>query len=383
MRVTIVDVEWYRKKSFLPNPKCMKISSYYKQQNAIINFAQNEAELKFEYDKMYVIKENILTPMITTINMLDENVFLIGSGLKYYSRYQEDISDIMAACRPDYLLYPLKQENKMSKSNIVQFFYHGKIMPVIQDYHASYKKTKNTYVIDENFWEHSVEDLEKCYEFLKLDSNIVFKFPINLDSILIEKRKVEIFTSLKIDFEKNDIFCDLNTVEKMDNFILCMEKIKVSKRQRMSIKTNIFYEKDHFQFSSQPIKDLSRYLLFIKRTKELQIKITLQAPPRSKSPFWFHFEDLEAWTNYNPYLSYVEFMSLPNRLTINCLDLKEFFSNSLQWSDDGIDRMRNLWVHYPELMEQVGYVKWGKEKLENLNMRNVFKSNKFRGELKC
>ena len=43
MRVTIVDVEWYRKKSFLPNPKCMKISSYYKQQNAIINFAQNEA----------------------------------------------------------------------------------------------------------------------------------------------------------------------------------------------------------------------------------------------------------------------------------------------------------------------------------------------------
>lgn len=139
-----------------------------------------------------------------------------------------------------------------------------------------------------------MEDLEKCCKFLKLDKNIIFKFPINLDSILIDNRKVEIFTSLKIDFAKNDIICDLNTVEKMESFIRCMEKVKVSKRQKMTIKTNIFYEKDHFQYTSQPIKDLSRYLLFINKMKELKIKVILQAPPRCMSPFWFHFEDLEA-----------------------------------------------------------------------------------------
>lgn len=380
MRVTIVDVEWLRRRSFLPNPKCMKISSYYKQQNAIVNFVTQEFELKLDFDKMYIVKENIMTNMIKGVNLLDERVVLIGPGLKFYSRYQEDISDVMAACRPDYLLYPLRDENQMAKSNMVQFFYHGEIMPVIQDYHNSYKKMSNTYVLDENFWEHSVEDLEKCCKFLKLDKNIIFKFPINLDSILIDNRKVEIFTSLKIDFAKNDIICDLNTVEKMESFIRCMEKVKVSKRQKMTIKTNIFYEKDHFQYTSQPIKDLSRYLLFINKMKELKIKVILQAPPRCMSPFWFHFEDLEAWTQYGIYLSYVEFMSLPNRLAINCLDIYTFFVDSLRWSDDSIDRMQKLWIHYPELMERVGYSQWGGEKLEGINMRKIFSTSKFKGE---
>lgn len=380
MRVTIVDVEWLRKRSFLPNPKCMKISSFYKQQNAIINFVTQEFELKMEYDKMFVVKENIMTPMIKGINLLDEKITLIGPGLKFYSRYQYDIDPVMAACRPDYLLYPLREENQMSKSNIVQFFYNNKIMPVIQDYHNSYKKTSNTYVLDEKFWEHSVEDLEKCYNFLKFDSNIIFKFPINLDSVLIENRKIEILTSLKIDFEKNDIICNLDTVQKMKNFVECMKKIKVAKRQKMTIKTNMFFEKDHFKYLSQPFKDLSRYLEFVNDLKKLQIKVILQAPPRSASPFWFHFEDIEAWTQYGYYLSYIEFMSLPNRILNDCMDLATFFNDPLKWSDDGIDRMRRLWIHYPELMEKVGYTKWGKEKLDGINMKKIFNASKFTGE---
>lgn len=48
-------------------------------------------------------------------------------------------------------------------------------------------------------------------------------------------------------------------------------------------------------------------------------------------------------------------MSLPNRLAINCLDIYTFFVDSLRWSDDSIDRMQKLWIHYPELMERVGY----------------------------
>jgi hypothetical protein len=285
MRVTIIDVEWYRKKSFLPNPKCMKISSYYKQKNAIINFPQRDFELKYDYDIMYIVKESIMTDMIHGVNILDERVHLIGPGLKFYSRYQEDIDQVMAACRPDYLLYPLRNENKMSKANIVQFFYNGKLLQKIQDYHNAYKKSNCTYVIDENFWEYSVEEIKKCYNFLKNDNNIVFKFPINLDSVLNEKSKAEMFTSLKIDFSKNDIICNLNSTEKINKFISFAKNLKPSNRKQLTVKAIIFFEKNHFEHTSQPIKDLMRYFYFLDEMKRMQINIILQAPPRKESPF--------------------------------------------------------------------------------------------------
>ena len=125
MKVTIVDLDWYSKKSFVPNAKCMKIASYYKQQQAIVNFATNSYELRMDYDKMYVIRENFINGGIPEeIKLLDDKVILIGSGLKFYDRYQEDIDSVMAACRPDYQLYPLTEKNKMSKADVVQFFYN-------------------------------------------------------------------------------------------------------------------------------------------------------------------------------------------------------------------------------------------------------------------
>lgn len=152
MRITIVDLEWYNHKSFVPNPKCMKISSYYKQQKAIINFATTQYDLKLDYDKMYVVRESLLGGEFPReIDLLDPNVFLIGEGLKYYDRYLPDIDDIMAACRPDYLLYPLREENKMSKANMVQFFHEGKLLPLIQDYKNTYNKAHFTYVTDRDF----------------------------------------------------------------------------------------------------------------------------------------------------------------------------------------------------------------------------------------
>lgn len=108
-----------------------------------------------------------------------------------------------------------------------------------------------------------------------------------------------------------------------------MRKLPETKRSRMQIKTKIFYEKDHFKHPSQPFKDLVRYFDFVNEIKKLKIHVVLQAPPRSFSPFWFHFEDIESWTQNNLHLSYVEFMSLPNRLMKDCLDLNFFFNDPL------------------------------------------------------
>lgn len=152
MRVTIVDLEWYNHKSFLPNPKCMKISSYHKQLNDLINFALDKYMLQMDYDIMYVVRETIAGGAFPVeIDLLDGRVHLIGEGLKFYDRYVSDIDDVMAACRPDYLLYPLPEENKMANADIVQFFAQGKLLPLMQDYHNTYRKKHYTYVTDKGF----------------------------------------------------------------------------------------------------------------------------------------------------------------------------------------------------------------------------------------
>lgn len=129
----------------------MKISSFYKQQNTIINFATNDYEIKYDYDLMYIVRENPMGSFPADINIRDENVFLIGEGMRFYDRYMPDITDIMAACRPDYSLYKIRDENKLARAQMVQFFYDGKRMPLIQDYHTAYKKAKFTFVLDEHF----------------------------------------------------------------------------------------------------------------------------------------------------------------------------------------------------------------------------------------
>ena len=130
-----------------------------------------------------------------------------------------------------------------------------------------------------------MEEIKKCCNFLKEDNNIVFKFPINLDSILNEKHKAEMFISLKIDFSKNDIICNLDSTEKINRFISFAKNLKPSSRKQLTVKAIIFFEKDHFEHTSQPIKDLMRYFYLLDEMKRMQINIILQAPPRKESPF--------------------------------------------------------------------------------------------------
>ena len=110
-------------------------------------------------------------------------------GLKFYDRYVPDIDDVMAACRPDYLLYPLPEENKMANADIVQFFAQGKLLPLMQDYHNTYRKKHYTYVTDKGFWCYDEKDIAKCVEKLKKDKHVKFADGLDLDVILSNKNK--------------------------------------------------------------------------------------------------------------------------------------------------------------------------------------------------
>lgn len=380
MRVTIVDLEWYNHKSFVPNPKCMKISSYYKQLNAIINFATDSYELKMDYDKMYVVRENILSGQIPEeIDLRGENVFLIGDGLKFYDRYIEEIDSVMAACRPDYSLYPIREENKMSKADIVQFFSEGKLLNKIQDYHNSYSKKHYTYIVDKNFWLRPEEDIEKCIKKLEKDNNILFSEDIDLDIIFLSKNKLNLLKKLKIDFLKQNFYITFNNEEKVDCLINLVKTFK--KRAAIKITSRIEFTTDHFESPSNWIIDFYKYFSILCKLKQNNIKVRLISPERILSPYWFYFEDLESWTIYGYYESFVEFMT--NYCCYkNNVDIEYLLNTTRLWNDDRIFRLMYLFRDYPDIMNNLAFIRKEKDRFSDFGIEKLAKLFLGRGDKK-
>ena len=91
-------------------------------------------------DKRYIFRENDDTPLPPR-RLLDENkTILLGKGFKYYDVKQ--VSMVVAACRPDYLLYGLKKGSIFENSNFLLFYHNGKRIPLSQDYHNTLKGRK-------------------------------------------------------------------------------------------------------------------------------------------------------------------------------------------------------------------------------------------------
>ena len=358
MRVTIVDLEWYNHKSFIPNPKCMKISSYYKQLNALVNFATNSYDLKMDYDKMYVVRESIMGGSFPEeIDLRDEKIVLIGEGLKFYDRYMPDIDDIIAACRPDYLLYPLREENKMANADMVQFFSDGKLLPLIQDYHNTYHKKHYTYVTDKGFWNYAEKDIAKCVEKLKKDKYVVFADGVDLDVILSSKNKLKMLKKLKVDWRDEKVFITLDSDVKISRFLNFIENIPEATRSGMKLSSPIVFSGDHLKSTNTAIRDFHRYFKLIGILKQKRVHLKLIAPPRVLSPFWFYFEDLESWTTYRIYSSFVDFMTeLPCK--DHSVDAEYLLNKTLLWTNDSVYRLMYLFRDYPDIMYPTAFIEW-------------------------
>lgn len=363
MRITIVDLEWYNKLQFVPNPKCMKISSFHKQKNDIVTLAQDSYDLTLDYDYMYVVRENISSGSIPeSIDLLSEKVFLIGEGLKFYSRYKEDIDEVMAACRPDYLLYPIIKDNVMSRANIVQFFSGGKLLDVFQDYHNTYRNKHYTYVVDRNFWDYSDEDIEKCGKRLEKDKTIVFRDEINLNAVLDSKIKTRILLKMHIDWSKAKfkiVFTNKQTIESFLNFV---DKIPSGKRSFIKVRGEIVYHRDHFDSIIECMRDFSEYFQLLGIMKQKKVNIVVESPERIKSPYWFYFEDLEGWTKNNFHLSFVEYITRW-LCYFKEIDLDTLLTNRILWTDD-IFRLMYLFRDYPDLMNKIAFLRWDDNSLE-------------------
>lgn len=376
MRVTIVDVEWYSRIRFVPNEWCMRISSYHKQLGDIINFATDKFTLKLDFDLMYMVREDIMTPL-PDIDMLDERLRLYGRGFKFYSRYSKELDDIILACRPDYLLYPLREENVQINANFVHFFGNdNKLLPKIQDYHNTRRTKREIIVTDKDFWKHSDEEIAECFKWLKDDFSVSFQTPIYLDDIIASPQKTEMFWQIHLKWEANTVYVDVSNQQKLNFFIKYLRQN--CKRQIITPKfiTHIKYGASHFEHDKQPFMDFAFYMRAMDLFKKEKIWMIFIAPPRLESPFWFHFEDLEAWSTNQHLLSFIDFMCR-YRGRIKVWDLKDYLSNSLLWTDDATQRLMSLWRNYPELMEQVAHREWG-DRFDEIRMANYVTGKRIR-----
>ena len=373
MRVTIIDLDWYNKVSFLPNVKCMKLSSYHQQLGDLVSFPQNEYELLLDYDKMYIIRESMDGTIPKKLPLRSEKVYLMGKFFKkYYSRYAEDeFTDVIAACRPDYLLYPLKEENKMTKANIVQFYNGDKRLPKLQNFKNAYTKNQYTLVVDDGFWARDKKDIIECVKVLKSCQNIVFSKEISLKSIIYDSELKNLFFSMN--FKEGSMIKFVNDCEvgkEQDIMDFLKEYQEKFTTQRIP---PIYFNSltmDHNADHTLAIKDFERCLDIIYRAKQQQVKIYIRAPRRADTPFWYFFEELEAWCKYRPRDSFVEHMFYVNQVVYKA-PVELIMQNKLQWNTVQSQMFEELYRKYPDLINKYAYLRWGDEEFTRMDLDKI------------
>lgn len=86
-RISIWDMDFYYKKSFQPNPIAMKISSFYKQQNCIINFIVEESHINLSYDEYFILRDKSSTPKPPGKLIDDQRSRLIGKTFRFFENF--------------------------------------------------------------------------------------------------------------------------------------------------------------------------------------------------------------------------------------------------------------------------------------------------------
>lgn len=203
MRVTIWDMDFYYKKNPTPNSDLMKISSFHKQQGHLVNFVTEEFHIDLSYDVFYLFRDTRLTPAPPTKIADSPKTKVMGSTFKYYPNLYQ-IDDVIAAVRPDYLLYPAKEKDAYYNADVIQFFNNGRYIDKRQPITNLQQESRKTLVVDKNFWEHNEKDIERALIELQNYKNVAFMAPIRV-KILIKNQKVQNLF-LNLSFNQSTLF---------------------------------------------------------------------------------------------------------------------------------------------------------------------------------
>lgn len=341
MIVTLWDTDWCANKESFPNIYCMKLSSYHQQLGDTINFVDDEFKGNLECGIRYIFREKDSTPLPPKKYIDAANTILLGRGFRYYNVKQ--VSMIVAACRPDYLLYGLKKNSIFENSNFLLFYHNGKRIPLSQDYHNTLDGRKKNLVVDKTFWKADDRDIIECLDILAQEKNIAFLEPISLKKVVgnsaIRERFLRLNFTTATNFKwKNDYGSEPDEVEKLINFFKQLKSITASSLGAIPIKAvqcNQFQTEDGWKI------DLIKALRAVKNCRENRISCELTFKQTDLCAYPWLFNILTKWTKAKQNVSLVEFILAPICLEKGIV-WNDILNNSLKWSNSTIDNLIGL-----------------------------------------
>lgn len=267
---------------------------------------ENEYDLNFKYDKLYIFREKEDTPMPKIKILTDPNTILLGDGFRFLS--QNELSEIIAKCRPDYLLYNYKDSNKFKKTTFVQLFHNSSFLGKIQE--PKNTGDKRTIVVDKNFWNSDDDDIVAALYSIDTYKNISFDAPISLEK-LTNKKIFAAFLRLNLNKAIKHTFSCVEKDEKkvceVLNTIKFLQENAIKIRKIETVFSNIdLIEKENFD---KVFHTNMMLLAFAKRNRiELNFKFKSDINYWSYFPVAAHF----LWWTNSKYsnLSLIESMCL-------------------------------------------------------------------------
>jgi len=362
MRVTIWDMDFYYKFSFKPNIVVMKISSFHKQQEHIINFVNQAEDINYDFDVLYVVREHEMTPFPPSALIDHKNTKLIGQEFKIFPNYFET-NMVIDMVRPDYSLYELDDQNIYANANMVQILHHTEKLPVRQS-EANVKKIGRqlNIITDPMIWKTTDDVLISVLDEIAHYKNIFFEAPVELKSILRNAEIRDKFVRLQFAAGVNQLIRNnyghefTQAQEIIDLIREIKDRLPHVRLSAVSFKTVIY---EHWNHLDNGIKDLERCLKIMDYAKANRINIRFRSSSnRLITPFWPFFEPLDIWTEYHRYKSFVQLMLEPARKR-QSLKWYDILNNPKKWYSPRAEFLLHLLINYTSLISDYGLRLWG------------------------
>ncbi len=362
MRVTIWDMDFFYKFSFKPNITVMKLSSFHKQQEHIINFVNQAEDINFDFDLLYIIREHEMTPFPPSALLDHKNTKLIGAEFTIFPNYFTT-NMVIDMVRPDYTLYELDAENIYAGANMIQVLHQTDKLPVRQS-EANIKKMGRqlNIITDAMIWKTTEDVLLEVLEEISQYKNILFEAPIELKAILrnplIREKFVQLnFASGVNQLIRNNYGHEFNQAQEIIDLMREIKNRLPHVRLSPSPFKTVIYE--HWNDLENGIKDLKRCLQIMDYAKANRIAIRFRSSSnRLITPFWPFFEPLDIWTEYHKYKSFVQLMLEPARKR-QSLKWHEILNNPKKWYSPRAEFLLHLLVNHTSLIREYGLRLWG------------------------
>jgi hypothetical protein len=362
MRVTIWDMDFFHRLSFKPNIIVMKLSSFHKQQEHIINFVEANQDIDYDFDLMYIVREHELTPFPPSALLDHKNTKLIGKEFKIFPNYFET-NMVIDMVRPDYSLYHLQDENIYAYANMIQILHKTEKLPVRQSEQNIHSMGKKLNIItDTMIWQAKDSVLIEVLDEVMRYKNIIFEAPIELKSILHNQEIADRFVQLQFASGVHQPIRN-NYGNEFDDAKAIIDLLRRLKNNRAHVKISavsfktVIYE--HWSDLDSGIKDFERCLQIMDYAKANKISIKFRSSSnRLITPFWPFFEALDIWAEYHKYKSFIQVMLEPARRR-QSLKWHEVLNNPKKWYSPRSEFLLHLLTKYPAMINKYGFRLWG------------------------